>query len=130
MGVAVDGDGVVYIAEAGAGRVVKLAAGKVETLLDGLRRPEGIAIRDGKLFVVDTGAKTVTECDLASRASRVIASHLPVGAPVGVTAKFLGPIGDMAGPMVPFADIIAAPDGSLYLSGDAEGSVLAIKPTR
>jgi hypothetical protein len=56
----------------------------------------------------------------------VIASNLPVGAPAGVRAKFLGPIGDMAGPMVPFAGIAAGADGTLYVAGDAEGSVLAV----
>jgi hypothetical protein len=58
----------------------------------------------------------------------VIASNLPVGAPPGVVPKFLGPIGDMSGPMVNFAGIAAGPDGTLYLSGDGEGSVLALTP--
>ena len=49
------------------------------------------------------------------------------GAPAGVTPKFLGAIGTMAGPMGPFAGIAAGPDGTLYVSGDAEGSVLAIR---
>jgi sugar lactone lactonase YvrE len=127
MGVAVAPNGNVYVAEAGAGRVVKLAGGKFETVLEGLGRPEGLAIAGDRLFVVDTVAKSVTECDPASGASNVIASGLPVGAPPGVTAKFLGPIGDMAGPMIPFADVAAAPDGTLYVSGDAEGSVLALR---
>jgi sugar lactone lactonase YvrE len=127
MGVAIGSDGAIYIAEAGAGRVVKLAGGKAETVLDGLQRPEGICVADGRLFVVDTLAKTLTELDPATRASRTIASNLPVGAPAGVTPKFLGSIGDMAGPMIPFADVTAGPGGRLYVSGDAEGSVLALR---
>ncbi len=127
MGVALDGD-TAYVAEAGAGRVVKLSKGSaVETVVDGLGRPEGIVLSDGKLYIVDTLAKTLIEADPASGAQRIIASNMPVGAPMGVTAKFLGPIGDMAGPMVPFAGIAAAGDGTLYVSGDAEGSVLAVR---
>jgi hypothetical protein len=47
-----------------------------------------------------------------------------------VVPKFLGPIGDMSGPMVNFAGIAAGPDGTLYLAGDGEGSVLAIAVLR
>jgi hypothetical protein len=43
-----------------------------------------------------------------------------------VTPKVLGPIGDMAGPMIPFAGVAAGGDGSLYVAGDAEGSVLVL----
>jgi sugar lactone lactonase YvrE len=127
MGVAVDGD-TAYVAEAGAGRIVKLRQGSpVTTVIDGLGRPEGIALHGGKLYIVDTLAKTLIEADLSSSARTVIASGLPVGAPAGVTAKFLGPIGDMAGPMINFAGIAAGADGTLYVSGDAEGSVLAVR---
>jgi DNA-binding beta-propeller fold protein YncE len=81
----------------------------------------------GKLYAVDTGTKSVVMIDPASGAVEVIASNLPVGAPIGVKPKFLGPIGDMAGPMVPFAGIAAGADGTLYISADAEGSVLALR---
>jgi sugar lactone lactonase YvrE len=128
MGVAVDGD-TAYVAEAGAGRIVRLRQGSpAETVVDGLSRPEGICLSGGKLYIVDTLAKTLTEADPDSGARCTIAENLPVGAPVGVTAKFLGPIGDMAGPMINFAGIAAGADGTLYVSGDAEGSVLAIRP--
>jgi sugar lactone lactonase YvrE len=128
MGVAVGAGGTVYVAEAGSGRVLKLAQGKAETIVDGLGRPEGIALSGGKLYIVDTGTKALIEVDPTSGARRTIASNLPVGAPPGVRAKFLGPIGDMAGPMVPFSGIAAAADGTLYVSGDAEGSVIAVRP--
>ena len=128
MGVAVDGH-IAYVAEAGAGRVVSLRQGRpVETAVDGLGRPEGICLSGGKLYIVDTAAKALIEADPASGARRTIAHDLPVGAPVGVTPKFLGPIGDMAGPMIPFAGIAAGADGALFIAGDAEGSVLALRP--
>jgi sugar lactone lactonase YvrE len=127
MGVAVDGE-TAYVAEAGAGRIVGLRRGHaVETVVEGLGRPEGIAFAKGKLYIADTAAKTLVEADPASGARTIIASNLPVGAPAGVTPKFLGPIGDMAGPMVNFAGVTAGGDGALYLSGDAEGSVLSLR---
>jgi sugar lactone lactonase YvrE len=128
MGVAVGSDGVVYVAENQGGRVVKLVGGKAETVLDGLKAPQGLLLRGGRLYVVDALGKALVEYDLASRARRVIAANLPVGAPPGVTAKPLGGIPQMSGPMGPFAGIAAGADGTLYVSADAEGSVLALKP--
>ncbi|HEX7856497.1 MAG TPA: SMP-30/gluconolactonase/LRE family protein [Sphingobium sp.] len=128
MGVAVGSDGTVYVAEGAAGRVVKLSGGKAETVVDGLRQPEGIALHDGKLYIVDTLAKDVTEFTLSSGARRTIASALPVGAPAGVVPPVAKPVGTLAGPMIPFTGIAAGADGTLYVAGDAEGSVLAIHP--
>ncbi|WP_242007989.1 gluconolaconase [Sphingomonas ginsenosidivorax] len=125
MGVAIGADGTVYVAE--AGRVVKIEGGKAQTVVDNLARPQGLAASGDRLFVVDSVAKTVSEIDPVARTTRVIATNLPVGAPAGVTPRFLGAIGDMAGPMIPFADIAVAPDGTLYVSGDAEGSVIALR---
>jgi sugar lactone lactonase YvrE len=127
-GVAVSADGVAYVSESAGGRVVKLVAGGVETVIDGLQQPQGVLVLGKRLFVVDAGLKQVIELDLASGARRTIAADLPVGAPHGVTPKYLGAIGVMSGPMGPFADITAGADGTLYVSGDAEGSVLAIRP--
>lgn len=130
MGVAVDGD-TAYVAEAGKGRIVRLRQGsKPTTVAEGLGRPEGITISNGSLYVVDTQTKSLIAFDPASGAQTVIATHLPVGAPVGITPKYLGPIGDMAGPMINFCGLTAGPDGTLYLSGDAEGSVLALRPAQ
>ncbi len=128
MGVAVSGDGTCFISESGAGRVVKLARGGVDTVLDGLQQPQGILVRGGLLYIVDAGAKTLIEYNIASRVHRTIATDLPVGAPPGVIPKFLDKIGDMSGPMGPFAGVTDGPDGTLYLSADADGSILALRP--
>jgi sugar lactone lactonase YvrE len=127
-GVAVGADGTCFVSEQAAGRVVKLSGGPVATVLDGLQKPQGILVLAGRLYIVDAGAKELIEYNPATRARRTIAANLPVGAPPGVTPKYLGPIGTLAGPMGPFAGIAAAADGTLYVSGDAEGSVLAITP--
>jgi sugar lactone lactonase YvrE len=128
VGVAVGSDGTCYVADAGAGKVVKLSRGKAETVLDGLKQPEGIAFHNGKLYILDVFTKELIECDVATRARRTIAANLPVGVPPGVVLKYLGAVGDMCGPMVSFADVAAGADGTLYVAGDAEGCVLAIRP--
>jgi hypothetical protein len=96
-------------------------------VLDGLSKPQGIAVRGESLYVLDAGSKELIEWDLAGRSRRTIAADLPIGAPPGVIPKVLGPVGNMSGPMGPFAGLAAGPDGTLYVSGDAEGSVLAIR---
>jgi hypothetical protein len=45
---------------------------------------------------------------------------------MGVTPKLLGAVGDMSGPMVPFCGLAVSDDGKVYVSADAEGSVLAV----
>jgi sugar lactone lactonase YvrE len=130
MGIAIDGDGAVYVSESAGGRVLKLVGGRSDTVIDGLGQPQGIAIRGDTLYVLDALAKTLIAHDLATGVRNMIAAELPVGAPAGITPKFLGPIGDMSGPMGPFAGLAIAADGTLYLSGDAEGSVLALREKR
>jgi sugar lactone lactonase YvrE len=128
MGVAVGPDGTCFVSESAAGKVVKLSGGRAETVLDDLQRPQGILVHNGRLYVVDAAAKELVEYNIASRARRTIVSHLPVGAPAGVTPKFLRGIGAFCGPMGPFAGITAAADGTLLVSADAEGSVVALRP--
>ncbi|OMC57753.1 gluconolaconase [Mycobacterium sp. IS-836] len=124
-GVAIAPDGVCLVCEAGAGRVVKLDG--TGTLVDGLRRPQGILVRDGQVYVVDAGAKELISFDPATGTRRTIASGLPVGAPPGVSPKPLLGLPPFSGPQGPFAGIAAGPDGTLYVSADAEGSVLALR---
>ena len=129
MGVAIGPDGTCLVSESGAGKVVKLTRGRADTVLDGLQRPQGILLRNGLLYVVDAGAQELIEFNTASGARRTIAANLPVGAPPGVTPKLLQGIEGFCGPMGPFASITTAKDGTLYVSGDAEGSILALHPT-
>lgn len=127
VGVAIDPDGACLVAE--AGRVLRLNGSGTETVVDDLVRPHGILVRDGSLYIVDAGAKTLLAHELATGARRTIATGLPVGAPPGVTPKPLRGMPPFSGPQGPFAGIAAGPDGTLYLSGDAEGSVLALQRT-
>ncbi|MDX6740815.1 SMP-30/gluconolactonase/LRE family protein [Actinocorallia sp. A-T 12471] len=126
-GVAFTQDGVLLVSEAGAGRVVSITAKGVDTVADGLETPQGILVRGGRLVVVDVGAKTLLEIDLDGKVRHVIARDLPVGAPIGVDPKPLHGLPPFTGPQGLFAGIAAGHDGTLYVSGDAEGSVLAFR---
>jgi sugar lactone lactonase YvrE len=127
MGVAIGSGNEVYVAEAGGGCVTKLSGGKRLPVIDGLVEPHGLAVSGSKLYTLDIGAKQLIECDLVGGARRVIASDLPVGAPPGIIAKQLGGVGDMCGPMHTFSGLAAGADGTIYVAGDGEGSVLAIR---
>ncbi len=126
VGVAFDPNGNPLVSESGAGRVVRLA-GSTETVVDGLQRPQGIVVSDGQLYVVDAGAKEVIAFDLNTGDRRTIASGLPVGPPPGVEPKPLKGMPPFSGPQGPFAGITIAPDGTLYVSADSDGSVLALR---
>lgn len=126
VGVAFDPNGRPLVAESGAGRVVRLA-GASETVVDGLQRPQGIAVADGQLYIVDAGAKDVVAVDLNTGSRNTIASGLPVGPPPGVEPKPLKGMPPFSGPQGPFAGITVGPDGTLYVSADGEGSVLALR---
>lgn len=128
MGVAAGAHGTLYVSEAGAGRVVRLSGGKAQIVIDGLRQPQGIALAGGRLYVLDVLAKELIECELATGVRRVIAMQLPVGPPHGVVPKPLRGLGTICGPLDSFAGIAVAADGTVYVAGDAEGSVLALCP--
>jgi sugar lactone lactonase YvrE len=128
LGVAIGADGACFVSEAGAGRVVELTGTGVRTVLDGLDRPHGVSVRAGQLHVVDAGAKTLVAFDLESGTRRTLASDLPVGAPPGVVPKPLRGLPPFSGPQGPFSGLAEGPDGALYVSADAEGSVLALRP--
>lgn len=129
VGVEIDPDGAVLVAESGAGRVVRLGSAGVDTVVDGLQCPQGIHVRDGHLYIVDADAKELVDIDLASKARDTIATGLPVGPPPGVQPKPLKGMPPFSGPQGPFAGITSGPNGTLYLSADGDGSVLAIRRT-
>jgi sugar lactone lactonase YvrE len=126
VGVAFDPNGSPLVSESGAGRVVRLA-GSTETVVDGLERPQGILVADGTLYIVDAGAKEVIAFDLGTDDRSTVASGLPVGPPPGVEPKPLKGMPPFSGPQGPFAGITIGPDGTLYVSADGDGSVLALR---
>ncbi|TDC95605.1 SMP-30/gluconolactonase/LRE family protein [Actinomadura sp. 7K507] len=132
MGVAFGADGTCLVSESGAGRVVSItgsgpSANNTDTVVDGLETPQGILVRGGTLSIVDAGAKTLIGVDLGTKARTTIARDLPVGPPPGVDPQPLKGLPPFSGPQGLFAGIAAGPDGTLYVSADADGSVLALR---
>ncbi|WP_264070392.1 SMP-30/gluconolactonase/LRE family protein [Mycolicibacterium komossense] len=128
VGITVTADGSVLVAE--SGRVVRVSGGSVEAVVDGLQRPQGLLAADDELFVVDAGEQAVLAIDLATGTRTTIAAGLPIGPPPGVHPKPLNGMPPFSGPQGPFAGIAAGPDGTLYVSADGEGSVLALRRSR
>jgi sugar lactone lactonase YvrE len=127
VGVAVTSDGTCLVAESGAGRVVRLTGAGPETVVDELNCPQGILETGNQLYIVDAGAKELINVDLDTAARSTIASGLPVGPPPGVVPKPLKGMPPFSGPQGPFAGITAGPDGTLFVSADGDGSVLAFR---
>ncbi|WP_029115271.1 SMP-30/gluconolactonase/LRE family protein [Mycobacterium sp. URHB0044] len=128
VGVTVTRDGAILVAD--TGRVVEVRGSGTETVVYGLGCPQGILASDGQLFVVDAGEKSVIAVDLATGARTTIAAGLPIGPPPGVQPKPLKGMPPFSGPQGPFAGITAGPDGTLYVSADGEGSVIALHRSR
>jgi sugar lactone lactonase YvrE len=126
VGVAIAPDGACLVAESSAGRVVRLAGSSAETVVDELQCPQGILVADGRLYIVDAGAKELIQFDLSTQARLTIASGLPVGPPPGVVPKPLKGMPPFSGPQGPFAGITISHDGTLFASADGDGSVLAL----
>lgn len=128
VGVTVAPDGAVLVSE--AGRVVRLTGAGTQTVVDGLARPQGLLATTDGLYIVDAGAQAVLAVDTATGARTTLASGLPIGPPPGVEPKPLKGMPPFSGPQGPFAGIAAGPDGTLYVSADGDGSVLALRPDR
>ena len=127
VGVAIADDGTCYVSESGGGRIVRVAGGRAETVVDGLAQPEGLDIHQGKLYCVDALARQLVVYDPVTGSRDIIASNLPVGAPPGVERKQLGAVGNLSGPMTCFTGHCTGTDGTVYVSADAEGSVIALR---
>lgn len=130
VGVTVTSGGDILVSESGAGRVVRVTPSGTGIVVDGLVRPQGILALEGSLYIVDACQKAVIEFDLATGARTTIAAGLPIGPPPGVAPKPLLGMPPFSGPQGPFAGIAAGPDGTLYVSADGEGSVMALRRDR
>ena len=126
-GIAAAADGSCYVSEAGRGRVVKLNGGTT-AVVEGLQTPQGVALAGDQLLIIDVGSKELVSFSLTTKQRQTLASNLPVGAAPGVTPKpLMGVPGLIPGPLSPFAGLAVNNDGTIYIAGDGEGSILALK---
>jgi streptogramin lyase len=113
----------VFVSETVAGRVlrVNLNNGSREIVAEDLSRPEGLTVlKNGHVVIVEVGKQRVIEIDPATGASTVLADQLPVGAVVP----------EAPAPVYVPSGIVAANDGSLYLSSDIDHSLIRLVPDR
>lgn len=109
------GDGSFFVSELDNGRIVTVDAhGHVSQLLDGLSKPKGMARYQGSLLVLDHGTRDLHAMDLQTKQQQVLAWHLPIGA---------------AGPMDFPGGLAVGRDGTIYIAGDGEGSMLTLRRT-
>jgi glucose/arabinose dehydrogenase len=111
-------NGTILVSEVGKGQITQVdASGKTAVLVSGLGKPQGLALRQNALLVLDRGAKQLCTVDLATKKPQVIAQQLPVGDPPGCSR----------GPMEFSGGLAVGADGTIYIAGDGEGSVLTVK---
>jgi sugar lactone lactonase YvrE len=126
-GIAAATDGSCYVAEAGSGRVMHVNGG-ISAVIEGLKEPHGVLLSGDDLYVVDAGAHELICYSTRTRQRATVASNLPVGAPPGVVPpRLMGIPGLLPGPLTMFAGIAQGRDGTIYLSGDGDGSILAVR---
>ena len=108
------GDGTFLVSETGAGRVITVdAEGHVAPICSGFTKPKGLALyHDGSILVLDHGTNELCAVDLHTQQQHVLASHLPVGA-----------TGAMDFP----GGLAVSRDGTIYIAGDGDGSILTLR---
>ncbi|MDT0318950.1 SMP-30/gluconolactonase/LRE family protein [Streptomyces millisiae] len=125
--VALDAAGRCLVSDDRTGAVLRLDEdGAATTVADGLGAPQGLVVDGDALYTVETAHRRLTAISLTTGERRVVAERLPVGEPPGARrAEPAGPPGVVAPPPL-FAGLALAPDGSLLLSANGEGTVLRL----
>ncbi|NUS56028.1 MAG: hypothetical protein HOV66_14405 [Streptomycetaceae bacterium] len=122
----------VYIAEAGAGRVLAVPAqgGLLRTVADGLAKPEGVTLdNQGRLLVVDAAGAAQQNAALPGSLVRIVPgttsrTTLATGLPTKLTGITLIP------GFTYTSDVAVRPDGSIVVSGAADGSLIQLSRGR
>ncbi|MDX3693687.1 hypothetical protein PV726_25745 [Streptomyces europaeiscabiei] len=129
--VAFDAEGRLYVSEERLGTVLRIDTdGRTALVVDGLGAPQGMAVLGEELFVVETGPRRLRAVSLTTGERRIDAEDLPVGPPPGVVPRTEPALfaDIMPGMARRFAGVAAAPDGTLLLSANGEGTVLRLTP--
>ncbi|WP_119580885.1 hypothetical protein [Streptomyces europaeiscabiei] len=129
--VAFDAEGRLYVSEERLGTVLRIDSdGRTALVVDGLGAPQGLAVLGEELFVVETGPRRLRAVSLTTGERRIDAEDLPVGPPPGVAPRTEPALfaDIMPGMARRFAGLAAAPDGTLLVSANGEGTVLRLTP--
>lgn len=126
--VAVHPDGRYYISDEDAGTVVRIDGAAREDVLSDLDRPQGLTLLGDELFVLDTGRRELVALSLTTGERTVEAANLPIGLPPGSTRPERINKSPYAAPPKAFAALATAPDGTLLVGANSEGSVLRLSP--
>ncbi|MFD9256171.1 SMP-30/gluconolactonase/LRE family protein, partial [Streptomyces bottropensis] len=129
--VVLDAEGRLYVSEERLGAVLRIGAdGGTAVVVDGLGAPQGLTVLGAELFVVETGHRRLRSVRLTTGESRIELEELPVGPPPGVVPRTEPALfaDIMPGMARRFAGLATAPDGTLLLSADGEGTVLRLTP--
>lgn len=113
-------DGMVWLTES-AGRLLRIDPRdwRVDTVAQGLDRPEGLAqSRGGRLVIAETGARRLIELDPATGERRTLADQLPIG--FEPTAG-LPPVNIPTG-------VAVADDGTIYFTADRDSGLYRLRP--
>ncbi len=116
-GLAADENGLLYVANTHAGEVFSLnEEGKHVVVASGLNEPMGLCWHDGVLYIAETGAHRIRKLD--NGLLTTVAGSGEEGSADGkaLEASFVSPQG-----------IAVGPDGSIYVSDAADGSVRRVK---
>ena len=96
--------------------------------MGGFDEPQGVMLAGDDLYVVDAGTRELVCFSTKTRQRATIATNLPVGAPPGVVPHVLSGIpGLLPGPLTSFAGITRGNDGTIFVSADSEGTILAFR---
>ncbi|MEU0137263.1 hypothetical protein ABZ172_25020 [Streptomyces sp. NPDC006296] len=132
--VAFDAAGRCYVSDERAGTVLRLDGDAPPAVVaDGLGAPQGLTVLGDALYTVETAHRRVRGVSLTGAGHWTEAEDLPVGPSPdpahdpGYSEPALFAEG-LPGLARRFAGIAAAPDGSLVLSADGEGTLLRLTP--
>ncbi|WP_246113474.1 SMP-30/gluconolactonase/LRE family protein [Streptomyces montanus] len=128
--VAFDAEQRCYVSDDRRGAVLRIDDGEAVPVAEGLGAPQGLAVRGDELFTVDTEQRRLWAVSLTTGECRIDAEDLAVGVPPGIIRRAEPALFAHGGPGMAgqFAGLAVAPDGSLVLSANGEGTVLRLSP--
>ena len=129
-GLAVDPNGVLYVADTGAGAIRAIAKnGRASTLTTGLTAPTGLCWHDGALYVAETGRSRIVRVS----ASGAVTAFAGISDAAEEPGEYYG--GYVDGPVASARfdhpqGITAGEDGTIYVADTGNSAVRAIRDGR